>query len=133
MPRDRISTLRKELKGDEKLDSQVGKPPKSDKLSPRVDILVKANVHGSTEIELVESTIKFNGGVITGENHTGKLSRKTELFEFIRKKWLRMMIIYATLVGANLLLRIPELDYHIVGGVLFLYIPVTLGMFYVTK
>ena len=39
---------------------------------------MKANVHDTTEIEVLESTIKFNEGVIIGENHTGKLSKKIE-------------------------------------------------------
>ena len=124
-----ISSLRKQLKEDKQLNSHVSKPPESDKISTRVNIRVKANVQGNTEIELIEHTIKFNDGVIIGTNHTGKLSKKTEFVEDIKKNWFKLILLYAGLVGTNVLTRLPNLDSMTIMYTCVLCIVVTFVLF----
>ena len=130
IPRNNISSLRKQLKADKQLHFNVSNPPKSDKTSPRVNVVVKANVYGITEIELVESTIKFNDGVIIDENHTGKLSKKIECIESVKKSWFKLILLYSGLVGSNTLTRIPDIDTNVIPLILIICIPISLGLFY---
>ena len=130
IPRNSISTLRKQLKEDKSLNSSVSHPPKSDKIPSRITVIVKANVHGTTEIEVLESTIKFNEGVVIGENHTGKLSKKIEFFESIKKNWIKLGLLYLGLAGSNIIARSPDTEIETILPILGLCVLITFGIFY---
>lgn len=130
--RTKISTLRQNLKADSNLTSYVGKAPKSDKLSQRVDIQVTANVNGPTEIELVKKTILYNDGVITKENQTGELGMRTKFKYGFKTNWKKFLIYYFSLTSTNILLRLNDIfsDLMIVSIVLGLCIPVAIATTY---